>query len=365
MTYFNKTYIIAEAGVNHNGSIEMAKKLIDVAVSAGADAVKFQTFIAENLVTSKAMKADYQAKASNLEETQYEMLKKLELNKSEYCLLLNYCKDKEIEFLSTPFDIESLLFLVEEMKLPLIKISSGDIINGPLLLKLAQAGRKVILSTGMSNLGEIETALGVLAYGYLNTGKKPSISSFKDAYKSEEGKNTLQDKVILMHCTSEYPAPFKDINLRAMSTLEKAFCLPVGLSDHTEGIAVSVAAVAKGAVIIEKHFTLDKDLPGPDHRASLNPQELRELVKSIRQVELALGSSIKCCGPSEVNNKNVVRKSLIASKPIKKGQLFTQDNIAIKRPGTGQSPMNYWSLLGNNADRDYDCDEPITALNEV
>lgn len=356
-----KTYIIAEAGVNHNGSIEMAKALIDKAASAGADAVKFQTFKAEKVISQYAEKAAYQKKTTGTEESQLEMVKKLELDEAAHYELKDYCEKRNIKFLSTPFDLESVDLLVNKMNVPILKIPSGEITNGPLLLKIARTGLPVILSTGMASLGEVEQALSVLAFGYSNMQDSPAIPKFQDAYYSREGQQALIEKVTLLHCTTEYPTPYHDVNLRAMDTLEKAFGLPVGLSDHTEGIAVPIAAVARGAKVIEKHFTLDKNLLGPDHKASLEPYELEALVKSIRQIEQALGSSLKSPAQSEMKNKAIARKSLVASRNIQRGEIFTSENLTTKRPATGMSPMFFWEVVGKVADRDYKEDEVIVS----
>ena len=352
-------FIIAEAGVNHNGSLEMASKLVDVAVAAGADAVKFQTFKTENLVSRAAPKAEYQRKTTDPGETQFEMIKKLELDEDSHRILLNHCKKSGIQFLSTPFDHESVDLLAQKLDLSSLKIPSGEITNGPLLLHVAHSGKPIILSTGMSTIDEIEQALGVIAYGFVSKGKPPLRGEFRSAFSSEEGQAALKEKVTLLHCTSEYPAPFEDVNLKAMATMSEAFGLPVGLSDHTTGIAVSIAAVALGAAIIEKHFTLDRNLPGPDHRTSLEPDELRTLVRSIREVEVALGDGVKQPAKSELKNLAVVRKSLIARKDIRAGEVFTPSNLCVKRPGGGITPMCYWDFLGRTAIRDYHRDEKV------
>ncbi len=354
-----RVFIIAEAGVNHNGSIDLAKKLIDVAKDAGADAVKFQTFKAEKIISKKAPKADYQKKTTPSEESQLEMVKKLELNKDAHKVLFDYCRERNIEFISTPFDFESIDFLAKELNVQRLKIPSGEITNGPYLLRVAQTGKPVILSTGMSTLGEVETALGVLAFGYLNKDESPSLKKFREAYFSDAGQKVLSDKVILLHCTTEYPAPFDEVNLRAIETLRNAFGLPVGLSDHTQGIAIPVAAVALGAVVIEKHFTLDRNLPGPDHKASLEPQDLKEMISAIRQVEVALGDGKKIPTLSERKNMMVARRSIVAATAIKKGEVFSEQNLAIKRPGSGLSPMLYWEVLGKRAEKDFEEDEFI------
>jgi len=357
-----KTYIIAEAGVNHNGSVDLARQLIDIAAAAGADAVKFQTFKAEKVVSVNAAKAEYQQETTGANESQLEMIKKLELSEEAHKLLFQHCSKRNIEFLSTPFDTDSLYFLAHVMNLAKIKIPSGEITNAPFLLEIARTQKPVILSTGMSTLGDIELALGVLACGYLDlVGKdhKPSIKLFNKAYCSKEGQTILKQKVALLHCTTEYPAPHQEVNLRVVDTIKLAFGLPVGFSDHTQGIAVAIAAVARGACIIEKHFTLDKTLPGPDHQASLEPDELKSMIDSIRQVEAALGESSKHPSPSEFKNISVARKSIVAARPIKKGERFTEENIAIKRPGDGLAPINYWNTLGGLASIGYKKDELI------
>ncbi|MEN6348182.1 MAG: N-acetylneuraminate synthase [Syntrophomonas sp.] len=355
----NSVKIIAEAGVNHNGSVDMALQLVDAAVSAGVDAVKFQTFKAHSVISKIAPKADYQTKHTGDAESQLDMVKKLELNQTEHKKLIDHCLKQNIEFLSTPFDEASLDFLVNDLHVKMLKISSGDLTNAPLLLKASLTQKPLILSTGMGTLGEIEMALGVLAYGYTQFNTRPSIDSFKEAYRSIAGQEALKTRVTLLHCTTEYPAPYCEINLRVMDTLSSAFALPVGYSDHTMGLAIPIAAVARGAVVIEKHFTLDRHLPGPDHSASLEPDELKELVKSIRQVEKALGTSIKVPTNSEIPNISVARKSLVASKPIVLGSLINKDNLTTKRPGTGISPMYYWDFLGKIADKDYAEDDLI------
>ena len=353
------TYIIAEAGVNHNGSLDMARKLIDVASEAGADAVKFQTFKAENLVSKTAPKADYQVNTTGAKESQFDMIHKLELNEDAHRQLILYCNEKSIQFLSTPFDFESVDLLTKTFNLPLLKIPSGEINNGPLLLSIAQTGKPVILSTGMSTLEEVEQALGVLAYGFVSDGQHPSRKAFREAYLSDEGQGALRDKVRLLHCTTEYPAPINEVNLRAMDTLSEMFKLPVGFSDHTEGVAVAIAAVARGAVVIEKHFTLDRTLPGPDHKASLEPAELKTMVCAIREVEAALGDGVKQPTASEIKNLTVARKSLVVKTEIKSGEVFTAETLGAKRPGDGVSPMAYWDFIGRKAICDYAQDEKV------
>ncbi len=352
-------YIIAEAGVNHNGSLDMALRLVDVAAEAGADAVKFQTFKAERLVQRHAPKAAYQKQTTEAGESQYDMLRRLELPYEAQKTLLKYCGERKIDFLSTPFDEESLDFLTEDLGLQIIKLGSGEVTNGPLLFRTAQKGVALILSTGMSTLGEIETALSCLAFGYLGTEEVPSREAFLKAYASLEGREILERQVTLLHCTSEYPAPLEDVHLRSMLTMKEAFALRIGYSDHTEGIVVSVAAAALGASILEKHFTLDRALPGPDHKASLEPGELGELVRSVRQVEKALGESRKVPSSSEWENRGIVRKSLVAKCPISKGEFFTSENLACKRPGKGISPFDLWRFIGKVAPRDYEEDESL------
>lgn len=355
-----KTTIIAEAGVNHNGDIKLALALIDVAAEAGADVVKFQTFSAEKLASCSAPKAIYQKKNTNAQESQVEMLKKLELSEDEHFLLKNHCEKKNIAFLSTPFDADSADFLLKKMALSTIKISSGELTTAPLLLQVARYQPNIVLSTGMATLGEIEEALGVLVFGFLNVTDKPSKKAFMKAYYSDEGRKKLREKITLLHCTSDYPAQFDDINLRVMDTLKLAFDLPVGYSDHSIGIAVPIAAVARGAAIIEKHFTLDRTLPGPDHKASLIPDELKLMVQSIREVERALGHSIKIPSARELETQLVARKSLVATQSIVMGESFTKENISIQRPGSGISPLHYWQYLEKEAKRNYKVGELIS-----
>lgn len=327
----NSTYIIAEIGVNHNGDINLALKMIDAAYEAGADAVKFQSFKSDKLVSRFAEKAKYQQDHTGTNETQLEMLKKLELSPEDHLIIKEYCAKKNIDFLSTPFDEETAIFL-KEIGIHAYKVGSGDLTNIPFLRKIDEFGLPIILSTGMSNLGEIEEALEVI--------NKSSIA--------------------LLHCTSSYPAPVEDINLRAMVTIQKAFNKVVGYSDHTEGIEIALAAVALGARIIEKHFTLDKNLPGPDHKASLEPHEFKQLVKSIRIVEKSLGDGVKRCMPSEENTKEVARKSLVVSQNLKPGDILTRKNLAIKRPGTGIQPKDYNLLLGKTVKREVKQDQVLT-----
>lgn len=351
-------FIIAEAGVNHNGSLEAAMQLVDVAVAAGADAVKFQTFKAENLVTRSAGKAEYQKHTTGASESQLTMLRKLELKYEFHFALRDYCRQRGIVFLSTAFDFESLAFLVDEVGIDQLKIPSGEITNGPFLLAHAETGKRIILSTGMSTLGEIEVALGVLAFGYLKW-TQPCLASFQQAYSSMKGQSVLKEKVTLLHCTSEYPTPMQHVQLRAMDTLQQAFGLTVGYSDHTEGLTVPIAAAARGAVLIEKHFTLDRSQKGPDHLVSLEPEELNQMVTAIRAVEQALGQSCKTPQVVELENRKVARKSLVADANITAGELFNVENLTCKRPGVGLSPMEFWDLLGKVSRRNYHIDDLI------
>lgn len=330
-----RVYIIAEAGVNHNGSIEFAKQLVDVAVCAGADAIKFQTFKAANLVSKKAEKADYQKQTTSAEESQFDMIRKLELNEVAHRVLIAYCQEKGIEFLSTPFDHDSIE-LLHSLGIKTFKIPSGEITNLPYLRHTGRLNKQIILSTGMASLGEIETALEVL----VNAG-------------------TARNQISILHANTEYPTPMQDVNLRAMQTIGLAFNLPYGYSDHTQGIEVPIAAVALGASVIEKHFTLDRNMEGPDHKASLEPEELAAMVQSIRNIEIALGSAVKQPSPSEAKNKPIARKSIVAKIAIKKGERLTADNLTVKRPGTGISPMRWDEMLGSVAQRDYQADDLI------
>ena len=352
--------IIAEAGVNHNGSKEMAFRLIDVAHAAGVDVVKFQTFKAKNLVTKEAKQADYQTRNSGFAESQLDMLSRLELDYEVHHELMNYCDKLGIEFLSTAFDQESLDFLVSDLKLKTLKIPSGELTNAPFVLKHAQTGCDLIVSTGMATLAEIESALSVIAFGLINdVNMKPSEEAFAHAYASKEGQESLKSKVTVLHCTTEYPAPVTEVNLKSMQTLEHAFGLVTGYSDHTAGITIPIAATALGAKLIEKHFTLDKSLPGPDHKASLDPDELKAMVQGIRDAKLSLGSSIKTPQTSEIANKEIARKSLVAANDIKAGEVFTEENLTSKRPGTGLSPYLYWTLLGKPSKENYSEGQPI------
>ena len=334
MNNLKKVFIIAEAGDNHNGDYDTALKLVDKAVEAGADCVKFQTFVTERVISKLAEKADYQKESTGTGESQYEMVKKLELSFEQFRQIKKYCEQKKIMFLSTPFDLESIDFL-QEIDIPFWKIPSGEITNLPYLEKIAHTGKDIIMSTGMCTIEEIQKAIDILK-------------------KNGAGKMTL------LHCNTEYPTPYEDVNLRAMKTMAETFGVEVGYSDHTKGIEVPIAAAAMGAVVIEKHFTLDKNMPGPDHKASLEPDELKQMIQSVRNIEKALGSSEKKPSTSEIKNIDIARKSIVAKKAIKKGEELTEDNLDIKRPGNGISPMYWYDLLGTKAVKDFSEDELIT-----
>ena len=331
----DKVFIIAEAGVNHNGSLDLAKQLIDVAVDSGADAVKFQTFKAENLVSKNAEKADYQKQTTNASESQFDMIKKLELDVGTHQQLIAYCQDKNIMFLSTPFDHDSIE-LLSNLGLKIFKIPSGEITNLPYLRHIGTLGKQVILSTGMSSLQEVGNALDIL----INAG-------------------TYKEKITVLHANTMYPTPMVDVNLNAMLTIQRELRVAVGYSDHTLGIEVDIAAVAMGASVIEKHFTLDKTMDGPDHKASLEPKELKAMVSAIRNIEEALGNNEKKPSPSEAVNIEVVRKSIVASQDIKKGDLLIDENMTTKRPGSGISPMQWDKIIGTVATKDYQMDDLI------
>ena len=327
--------IIAEAGVNHNGDLALAKQLIDVAADAGADLVKFQTFSADRLATREAKKADYQSVTTGSAETQHQMLSRLELSANMHHELIAYCATRNIGFFSTGFDIESVDFLIS-LGINHFKIPSGEITNLPYLRHIGQFSKPVIISTGMATMGDIEAAIDVLVQA-----------------------GTTRSLITVLHCTTEYPTPMSEVNLHAMQSIQAAFGVAVGYSDHTSGIEVAIAAVVLGATVIEKHFTLDKSLPGPDHKASLEPDELKAMVSAIRNIEIALGDGIKRLTPSEARNKPVARKSLVASKAIKAGEVLSAENVTTKRPGTGISPMNFDAVMGRKAARDFAVDELI------
>lgn len=330
-----KLLVIAEAGVNHNGDLQLAKDLVDAAADAGADLVKFQTFKADSLLTGSAPKADYQVRNAGSDESQYQMIKRLELSESMHEELIAYCSEKGIGFLSTGFDISSIDYL-HGLGITIFKVPSGEITNLPYLRHIGSLNGRVLISTGMSCLGEIEQALNAV-----------------------EMSGTPRDNITVLHCTTEYPTPMEDVNLRAMVNIGKAFGVSVGYSDHTPGIEVPIAAVALGATVIEKHFTLDRNLPGPDHQASLEPDELKAMVQGIRNIETAMGDGIKRPSPAEIKNKPIARKSLVAARPIQFGERFSEDNLVTKRPGTGISPMRWDEVIGRKAPRDFSEDELI------
>jgi N,N'-diacetyllegionaminate synthase len=336
MTPTNKVIIIAEAGVNHNGDLRLAKKLIEAAADAGADYVKFQTFQADKVVTKTAMKAEYQVQNTGNNESQLDMIRKLQLSVDDHLELVKYCREKNISFLSTPFDLDSIDLLVE-LGVTIGKVPSGEITNLPYLRKMARSFRQIIISTGMSTMEEVRFALSV----FLDNG-------------------TDKNNITILHCNTEYPTPFGDVNLRAMVAMSHDLQVPTGYSDHTVGIEVPIAAVAMGAVLIEKHFTLDKEADGPDHKASLDPAELKQMVLSIRNIEKALGSADKKPTPSEIKNMNIARRSIVAACFIAKGDVFTEDKLTVKRPGNGISPIRWDEVIGKKAVRDFDTDELIT-----
>ena len=356
-----RCFFIAEAGVNHNGNLDTAKKLIEVAAEAGADAVKFQTFYANKLVTKTASKASYQADLTGREQSQFSMLKSLELSEDNFLELGEFADQHNIEFMSTAFDGQSLEFLVSEVGVRRLKIPSGEITNGPFLLEHARKGLPLIMSTGMATIDEIHDALSVLAFGASNDQncRAPTKRLLAQAYEHERSKDWWGDRITLLHCTSEYPAPLEEINLRALHSMSENFGLPCGYSDHSEGVEVSIAAAALGATVIEKHFTLDKTLPGPDHMASLDPKELALLVRGIHSVTIALGSDVKKVGVAEAKNISMVRRGLYASKDIYKSESFTSENVICLRPANGKSPMEFWQIMGQPALKNYRKGDPI------
>ena len=333
---------------------------LDAAAETGADLVKFQTFKAEALVTASAPKADYQNRNAPESKSQFEMLKALELDRAAHEALIARCKQKGIGFLSTPFDPESVDLLTRTLGLKRVKVSSGDLTNAPLLLQLARSGADLIVSTGMATLDEVEDALGVLAFGFMEQGA-PGAEAFKRAYANPAARTMLAKKIILLHCTSDYPAKLDDINLRAMDTLAERFGIPTGYSDHTVGIAVAIAAAARGATVIEKHFTLDRTLPGPDHKASLEMPEFKQMVDAIRAVSRSLGAAAKAPTSAELSTRKVARKAIVAARPITSGEAFSLDNLTVKRAGEGLAPIRLWEMVGRTAQRAYAADEAIEA----
>lgn len=344
--------------MNHNGSLDLALELVEAAAASRADAVKFQTFKADRLVSSRARKADYQVQNTGEAGAQLEMLRSLELSGECHKTLAARCRKLGIAFMSTAFDLESLRFLAT-LDMPAVKIGSGDVTAAPLVLEAARLGRPLIVSTGMCTLDDIEEALSVIAFGLLDGNATPSRSAFTEAYSSPKGRAALAERVTLLHCVTEYPAPFSEINLKAMDVLRERFRLKVGYSDHTLGTSVALAAVARGATVLEKHFTIDRDLPGPDHRASLEPDELARLVREVREIETALGSARKEPTLSELRNRPAARRSIVAAQAIERGDLFTEKNLGVKRPADGLAPISYWELLGRPAQRNYAIDDLI------
>lgn len=352
-------YIIAEAGVNHNGELALARELVDRAANAGADAVKFQTFDAKKLATRAAPKASYQQRTTDAAESQLEMLRKLELPREWHWELRERARSRGIEFLSTAFDSSSLTFL-EELDMPFYKVPSGELTNGPLLWQFARQGRPLVVSTGMATMSEVEQALAVIAHAFNAAGEPADIAETWRGWSDPAWRASLHSRVTLLHCTSQYPTPMQECNLRAMDTL-RAFGLPVGYSDHTEGILIPVAAVARGATLIEKHFTLDRAMPGPDHKASLEPAELTQMVRQIRNLQLALGDGAKCPQPSEWNTRLAARQHVVAARDIVEGAVLSRDDLTTARSGGGGLPATaLWGLIGSAAVQTYAAGESIT-----
>lgn len=345
-------YIIAEAGVNHNGQKKLAYELIDIAADAGADAVKFQTFNAKKLASKFVKKADYQNITTEAGQSQLEMLQKLELPQKWHVDLQSYARKKGIEFLSTPFDKESLFFL-NNLDIPIFKVPSGEITNGPLLWMFAKTNRPLILSTGMSTLSEVEQALAIINHANQSQSEPKSIEEVWKLWSHAQYRESLRKRVILLHCTSQYPTPYDEVNLKCMDTLSSAFELSVGYSDHTQGLLIPIAAVARGAKVIEKHFTINRNLIGPDHLSSLEPDELREMVRNIRNLEVAIGSGIKSPQPSEWNTKDSSRQQIIALKNINAGSKISKEDLGTARCGYGLVPTDIWKLIGKKSSRDY------------
>lgn len=351
-------YIIAEAGVNHNGERELAFALVDAAAAAGVDAVKFQTFNAARLASKTAPKAAYQKQSTDESESQLVMLKKLELPQAWHVDLQRYARQKGIEFLSTAFDPDSLIFL-SELGMPLFKVPSGELTNGPLLWQFARTGKRLILSTGMATLAEVEQGLAIVAHALASSREPADMNEVWRSWSCREARQRLQGHVTLLHCTSQYPTPWSEVNLRAMDTLAHAFGLDVGYSDHTEGCLIPVAAVARGAKVIEKHFTLDRSLPGPDHKASLEPDELKRMVSDIRSLELALGEPCKAPQASEWDTRQAAHQQVVAAREIAAGKVFSREDLTTARSGQGLPPTALWGLVGRRSARTYQAGEII------
>ncbi|KRC60455.1 hypothetical protein ASE14_05385 [Agromyces sp. Root81] len=350
--------IIAEAGVNHNGSLARALEMVDVAAEAGADIIKFQTFTADKLARDDAPLADYQAATSTGQRNQWELLKGLELTHDEFVAIRDRCRARSIGFLSTGFDLDELAFLIDELEIPLVKIASGDLTFAPMLVRAGASGLPTILSTGMADLQEIGRALKFLAFGYaihdrvVPSDLAPTDAELDRVWSNEALRQTLAARITVLHCTTQYPAPLSSLNLRAIDTIAETFGLPVGYSDHSLGDLASILAVSRGATVIEKHFTLDTTLEGPDHAASLGPGELVDFVARLREIELALGSSVKECQPEELTNRSAVRRSLVAARPIAEGGLITQDDLECRRPAGGRTAFDFWQVVGTRASSD-------------
>lgn len=350
--------IIAEAGVNHNGSLDRALEMVDVAAEAGADIIKFQTFTADKLARDDAPLAAYQEARSSGQRNQWELLKGLELTHDEFLAIRDRCRERSIGFLSTGFDLDELAFLIDELQIPIVKVASGDLTFAPMLVRAGASGLPTILSTGMANLDEIRQALKFLAFGYgthdgiVANGAEPTEAELERVWSLEEVRDSMASRVTILHCTTQYPAPLSALNLRAIDTIAETFGLPVGYSDHSLGDLASVLAVGRGATVIEKHFTLDKDLEGPDHAASLDSRELIDFVAKLRQVGTALGSTVKECQPEELSNRAAVRRSLVASRPIARGQLIGADDLECRRPAAGRSAFDFWQVVGTRSAAD-------------
>lgn len=354
----SEVYVIAEAGVNHNGCRHKAFDLVDAAAAAGANAVKFQTFEAKQLAAGTAPKASYQNRTTDVSQTQLEMLQALELPREWHVPLQEHARKLGIEFLSTAFDRHSLAFL-ETLDLPFYKVASGELTNGPLLVEFARTGKPLVVSTGMATLSEVEQALAVICYALSHDTPAPSFNAIWQCWSEPAAREKLRGRVSLLHCTSQYPTEMREVNLKAMDTLSRIFQLPVGYSDHTDGTLIPVAAVARGATIIEKHFTLDRNLPGPDHEASLEPRELAEMVASIKSIAMALGDGYKVPQESEWDTRRAARQNLVAAVDIRRGEVFTERNVTTARVGHGELGLAYWDRLGQTAARDYQVGEAL------
>lgn len=351
-------YVIAEAGVNHNGNLAFARELVDRAADAGANAVKFQTFDAKKLASRSLAKAKYQTQTTEAEESQFDMLHKLELPREWHHELRDRAHARGIEFLSTAFDPDSLDFL-ESLSMPFYKVPSGELTNGPLLWKFARQRRPLVVSTGMATLSEVELALAVIAHGFNADAEPAHVDEVWQGWSRAEWRDSLHDRVTLLHCTSQYPTPMHEVNLKAMDTLARAFNLPVGYSDHTSGILIPVVAVARGAVLIEKHFTLNRTMPGPDHQASLEPEELARMIRDIRTIEVAFGDGAKSPQASEWDTRKAARQQVVATRDIRQGECFTRADLSTARSGRGLPPTALWGFVGQPALRDYAAAEPL------